>query len=117
MVDMSASCFPSQATGNDIYNAIWKIYTTKRNIIRNREPIRTICCLLFIERIRQYGSLFFLAEYVSSYFDSSTWHCLVDRACGDTKWTPHGMVLADCYNTRTDRAVGYNWTAVDHWTR
>ena len=28
----------------------------------------------------------FFAEYVYvAYFDSSSWHCLVDRACGDTK--------------------------------
>ena len=37
----------------------------------------------------------FLAEYVRIYFDSSSWHCLVDHACGDTKWIPHGTVLAD----------------------
>ena len=27
----------------------------RRNIVRNREPIITICCSLFIERIRRYG--------------------------------------------------------------
>ena len=23
-----------------------------------------------------------------AHFDCSNWHCLVDRACGDTKWIP-----------------------------
>ena len=39
-------------------------------------------------------SYFWRSTYVS-YFDSSSWHRLVDRACGDTKWIPHGTVLAD----------------------
>ena len=52
-------------------------------------------------------------KYIA-HFDSSSWHCLVDRACGDTKWKPHGTVLADWQNMRTDRAVVYNWTAVAH---
>ena len=51
-----------------------------------------------VERIRRYGS-YYLAGYVSvvrlnSRFDSSSRHCLVDRACGSTRWTPHGTVLA-----------------------
>ena len=56
------------------------------------------------------------STYVA-YFESSSWHCSVDRACGDTKWIPHGTVLAHWYNTRTGRAIVYNWTAVAHWTR
>ena len=34
-----------------------------------------------------------------------------------SKWIPHGTVLSDWYNTRTDRAVVYDRTAVAHWTR
>ena len=41
-----------------------------------------------------------------AFFGSSSGHCLVDRACGTTKWIPHGTVLADWLNTRTDRARG-----------
>ena len=37
-----------------------------------------------------------------SYFDSSSCHCFVDRACGDTKWIPHGTVLADWYHLVTE---------------
>ena len=37
--------------------------------------------------------------------------------CGGSRWIPRGTVLADWQNTRTDRAVVYNWTAVAHWTR
>ena len=37
-------------------------------------------------------SIVFLTEY---HFDSISWHCLVDRARGDTKWIPHGTVLED----------------------
>ena len=50
-----------------------------------------------VERIERYGS-YYLAEYVSvvriyeAYLDSSRWHCLVDRACGTTRWIPHGKV-------------------------
>ena len=33
-------------------------------------------------------------KYVAR-FDSSNWNCLVDRACGSTKWIPHGTVMAD----------------------
>ena len=39
--------------GADFFKNQW---TITRNMIRNREPIRIICCLLFIERIRRYGS-------------------------------------------------------------
>ena len=59
--------------------------------------------------------LWLIAKYVA-HFDSS-WHYLDDRPCVDTKWIPHGTVLADWYNTRTDIAVVYNWTAVVQWTR
>ena len=34
-----------------------------------------------------------IRTYVA-YLDSS-WHCLVDRAFGNTKWIPHRTVLAD----------------------
>ena len=30
-------------------------------------------------------SFFWQSTYVA-YFDSSSWRCLVDRACGDIKW-------------------------------
>ena len=56
--------------------------------------------MLFVVHRENSASWFivFVAEYVrSSLFDSSSWHCLVDRACGDTKWIPHGTVLADCW--------------------
>ena len=33
-------------------------------------------------------------KYVNQ-INSSSWKCLVDRTCGDTKWIPHGTVLAD----------------------
>ena len=33
-------------------------------------------------------------KYVD-HFDCSSGHCLVDRACGDTKMIPHGAVLGD----------------------
>ena len=52
-----------------------------------------------------------------AHFDSSNWHYSVDRACGDTKWIPHGTVLTDWWNTRTDRAVACSWTAVARWAR
>ena len=35
-----------------------------------------------------------------AYFDSISWHCLADRACGNTKWVPHGTVLAETGRTR-----------------
>ena len=47
---------------------------------------------------------FFLRSTYVAYFDSSSWHCSVDRACGDVKRIPHGTVLADWYNTRTDNS-------------
>ena len=40
-------------------------------------------------------SYFWRSTFVA-YFDSSSWHCLDDRACGDTEWILHGTVLADC---------------------
>ena len=41
--------------------------------------------LLFIERIRRDGSYLFWPESVRRLlFVSNSWHCLVDRACGDT---------------------------------
>ena len=51
------------------------------------------------EIIRRYGS-YGVVGYVSvllvrRHFDSSSRHCLVDSACGSTKWIPHGTVLAD----------------------
>ena len=46
---------------------------------------------------RDISALRFIVSFgrLLAYFDSSNWHCLVDRACGDTKWIPHGMVLPD----------------------
>ena len=40
-------------------------------------------------------------QYVAN-FDSSKWQCLVGRDCGDTMWIPHGSVLADRWDTRTE---------------
>ena len=47
--------------------------------------------------------LWLSTKYVA-HFDSSSWRCVVDRDCGDTKWIPHGAVLADWKNTRTDKS-------------
>ena len=53
--------------------------------------------VVVVERIMRYDT-YCLAGYASgvrSHFDSSSGRCLVDRACGSTKWILHGTVLAD----------------------
>ena len=53
------------------------------------------------DRIRRYCSYFFWRSTCETYFDSSSWHCFVDRACGDTKWLPHGTVLVEYANRQS----------------
>ena len=36
---------------------------------------------------------------------AAAWQSLVDRVSESTKWTQHGTVLTDWYDTRTDSAL------------
>ena len=93
---MSASCSPSQATENDnIQRNSKDIYNKENNYQESGTDQNNMLLVVHRENSALWFIVFFWRSTYVAYFDCSSWHCLVGRACGDTKWIPHGTVLAD----------------------
>ena len=56
-------------------------------------------CFLLIEKIRRYDSKFISGSTYVAYFDSRSWHCLVDRA----EKIPSGYRTGRCWKTGRTR--------------